>query len=897
MEQVNLKLLMLEDNQDDAILIRRILTRANINFEARVVSNREDFIDALDAYCPDLVLSDHQLPQFTSSKALEIARDKFPNIPFILVTGAVSEEFAVSIIKQGADDYLLKSNLGRLPTAIRQVVEKRRTQASLQKLQEAKEIAEFELKGVHERLLFHLENTPLGNVEWDNHFLVKSWSKRSEEIFGWSEQEFMSLQMTGFSTVYEEDLPRIVKMAQQLLCGEIERNNVQYRNYTKDGRVIWCDWFNSVKKDKDGRVITIMSLVQDITTRKSFEEILREYHDRYQILSKATNDAIWDWQMENDVIVWNHGIQTIFGYSDREITTNRRWWQERLLGDDYDRVINEMNKAIAAGVSNVTMEYQFRCSDGTYKHVYDRGYIIFEQKKPVRMIGVMQDITKQKEFIQEIEKLSLVASKTNNAVVITDAHDKIEWVNEGFIKLTGYTLQEIVGLKPGHFLQGENTDETTVRRIAAKLEDEESFTEEIINYAKNGRKYWVRLDISPVFNNEGVLKHFIAIQTDISRQKEFENQITNIARDLSSLIENANVPIFGIDRNGYVNEWNRIAAELSGYDRNEVLERKWHQLFDQTTQEKLDGVLTKAFTGIATQNFELPLTEKAGTDLILLISISPRMNSNRDIYGAICVGQDITELFRYRQGLENLVKERTYELNEALLKEKELVELKGKFVSIASHEFRTPLSTISLATGVIKKYYNKLSSTEFQAKLETIETQVRNMTYLLDDVLTVGKGEAGKILTTYSSVAIEAFFANTAKEVEQSKGTHKIRVRINCTIKTFRSDEKLLRNIVINLLTNAIKFSDMIKTVHLSVYNTPEWLIVDVEDKGIGIAQGDMENIFTAFQRGSNVGSIEGTGLGLSIVKKAVDLLKGEIKVQSKVSKGTTFTVRLPLAV
>jgi PAS domain S-box-containing protein len=402
------------------------------------------------------------------------------------------------------------------------------------------------------------------------------------------------------------------------------------------------------------------------------------------------------------------------------------------------------------------------------------------------------------------------------------------------------------------------------------------------------------MSISPVLDDVGALKHFIAILSDISSQKEYENQITNIARDLSSLIENASVPIFGIDRNGYINEWNRVATELTEYDRNDVLEKKWIDVLEADTHANVILTFRKVFNGVSIMNFELPFVSKNGKNLILLISISPRMDVNKNIHGAICVGQDITELFRYRQGLEKIVKERTRELNEALQKEKELVELKSRFVSIASHEFRTPLSTISLAAGMLRKHHSRLSPEELDNKLETVEKQVRHMTYLLDDILTLGKAEAGKILTNYSLIAIDQFFRQIAREVEENFGTHKIRIHSNCSIKQFNSDEKLMRNILTNLLTNAVKFSNFIKVVDLTISNTPESLIFSVSDKGIGISEEDMKNVFTAFHRGSNVGTIQGTGLGLSIVKKATDLLHGEIQVASKLGKGTAFTVTLP---
>jgi len=245
--------------------------------------------------------------------------------------------------------------------------------------------------------------------------------------------------------------------------------------------------------------------------------------------------------------------------------------------------------------------------------------------------------------------------------------------------------------------------------------------------------------------------------------------------------------------------------------------------------------------------------------------------------------------------LEAKVQERTHELNEALHKEKDLVEMKSKFVSIASHEFRTPLSTISLVSGFLKKHRDKITKDEFDKKLETVEKQVSHMTYLLDDILMIGKSEAGKIKTQYTTIDVHNFFRQTAREVRESTKTHTINLQINCSVKEFRTDEKLIRNIVINLLTNAIKFSPHAQSISLRISNSPDYLKIETEDKGIGITDDDLTNLFTAFHRGINVGTIQGTGLGLSIVKKAVDLLHGDIKIVSKPAQGTLITVILPL--
>lgn len=886
---------MLEDNADDAYLIQKSLQKSKLDLNTSVVSTKEEFLSALDSFRPDIILSDHQLPQFSSTDALRFSREKSRLIPFILVTGAVSEEFAAAIIRDGADDYLLKGNIKRLPTAIIQALEKRQTQESLEKSQEQQRAAELELINAHRRLLFHIENTPLGYIEWDTHLYVKSWSKRAEHIFGWSEREMIQSKMNATALLFKDDFEAISRTMEQLLSGTVDHNTSQNRYYNKDGRVIWCEWFNSVMKDEAGNVVLIMSMVQDITAQKTVESILKEYNDRYEILSRATNDAIWDWQIDYDTQIWNHGIQTIFGYREREIPSVKKWRKAKIHPTDHERVSREIKEAFATRATNWTSQYQYLCADGSYKYVLDRGYVIYHEGRPIRMIGAMQDITAQRNFIKEIEKLSLVASKTNNAVLITDSAYRIEWVNQSFVNMTGYSQNEVAGKNAGLLLRGPKSDPKTIDRIQARLNARELCVEDIISHRKDGTQYWVRLEISPVLDADNTLTNFISIQTDISAQKEYENQITNIARELSSLIENANVPIFGVDRNGNVNEWNRITTEISEYNKDDVIDKPLTTLLEGGIHEEVSTMLHEVFSGESVRNYELPFTSQSGRLLILLISISPRRDVDQNICGAICVGQDITELFHYRQGLEKMVRERTHDLNEALRKEKELVEMKSKFVSIASHEFRTPLSIISLASGVLKKHGTKLPETQYTSKLDTIDRQVSHMTYLLDDILVIGKADAGKIEKHLSPINIQQFFQGIAADIEESSKGYTVRLGITTALTSFRCDEKLLRNIVINLLTNAVKFSPVVKEVYIQISAESEALRIEVTDNGIGISDDDLVAIFTPFHRGSNVGTVQGTGLGLSIVKKAVELLDGDVKVTSKLGKGTQFTILLPV--
>jgi len=255
--KINIKILHLEDHPADAALVARVFKKAKIKAEIFVVTDKAKFIKALKDFSHDIILSDHSLPSFNSHEALQLVKKAGISVPFILVTATMTDEFAVKAMKEGVSDYILKDHLERLPSAVISSIEKRRL--------------DNEHQAAHERLLFHIENSPLGFIEWDGQGFVKLWSKRAEEIFGWTQKEFVESQENGFSKVYEEDFPSVSKIPEQLIGGKVERNKVEHRSSTKDGRVIWCEWFNSVLKDKDGKVKTIMSLVQDITEQKKLE--------------------------------------------------------------------------------------------------------------------------------------------------------------------------------------------------------------------------------------------------------------------------------------------------------------------------------------------------------------------------------------------------------------------------------------------------------------------------------------------------------------------------------------------------------------------------------------------------------------------------------------------------
>lgn len=347
----------------------------------------------------------------------------------------------------------------------------------------------------------------------------------------------------------------------------------------------------------------ICGFFSDITQRKKNEEKLRLALERYEIVSKATNEIIWEWDLANHKIIWNRGIYKNMKYHPGEVDETIKWWQEKVHPEDYHSTISTLQQAIAEGKTHWEAKYRFLCRDGEYRYFHDRAYLIYNEKgEPVRVIGTMQDIHQQRLYQEEINKLSLVARKTRNGVVITDKDGFTEWINDGFTRITGYTLEEIAGKKPGHILQGPLTNPDTVRHIQEKLRQQIDFSSEIINYHKNGQPIWVRMDISPIFEEAKLVK-FIGITTEITERKHFEERLKQQNEQLKE--------IAWISSHDVRRPVASILGLISLYDKEMPFQEFNHEILTHlsTCALELDQVIRK----IVFKTYEVSSLQEEGT--------------------------------------------------------------------------------------------------------------------------------------------------------------------------------------------------------------------------------------------------------------------------------------------
>ncbi|HEY0651506.1 MAG TPA: PAS domain-containing sensor histidine kinase [Chryseosolibacter sp.] len=394
-----------------------------------------------------------------------------------------------------------------------------------------------------------------------------------------------------------------------------------------------------------------------------------------------------------------------------------------------------------------------------------------------------------------------------------------------------------------------------------------------------------------VFNPLRELGNTVCLVTrEMTSEKVFQKKVVHLAQDLSSLIENANAVIFSIDSRQYVTEWNAECARITQHTKNEVLTNKIGSFVDQGVAHEFDTFLASIYAGNPGHNFELKLRTKDGNVITLLLNATPKKNAENKVIGILFVGQDITELSEYKSSLERIVKDRTSKLKEALKKEKELVEIRNRFVSMASHELRIPLSMISSSAKTIRAQADNQDSL---ASIHAIEKQVNHMRSLIADVLTVAKTDVTNIKAVRNHLDIVGFISKLSEEVcVNTNHTHRVLLETSEPVVELESDEKLLRNVFLNLLSNAIKFSPGKEKIEVAITRPDGHVLITVKDYGIGISEEDLARVFEPFTRGSNAAQIDGTGLGLSIVKRAVEALNGSIEMTSSVGVGTVTKVK-----
>ena len=262
--------------------------------------------------------------------------------------------------------------------------------------------------------------------------------------------------------------------------------------------------------------------------RKHISDALEESNKKYDLISKATHDMVWDWNLVTGEVYRNpEGWKKIFRTGEGKEMSKKEDWASRVHPDDRKKVETTLHEAINCPEQQL-YESEFRIvrNDNTTGYIEDRGYIVRDGKgKAIRLIGASHDITDRKNKEEELKKLSLVAKETINGVVIRDKDQKITWVNNAFTKIYGYELEEVVGKNPNSFLHGSETDIDIADDVKRQLIENKPFVYEIINYTKAGNKILVKIQVQPIFDDNGDVEQSFSLLTDITGLRRLEEQV------------------------------------------------------------------------------------------------------------------------------------------------------------------------------------------------------------------------------------------------------------------------------------------------------------------------------------------------------------------------------------
>lgn len=475
-------------------------------------------------------------------------------------------------------------------------------------------------------------------------------------------------------------------------------------------------------------------------------------------------------------------------------------------------------------------------------------------------------------------------------------------------ELEGQKIEVLVPKKYEHShakYHGEFMEEPVHRPMGENLD--------LHGVKKDGTHFSVEISLAPV-KISGQTAAVAFVSNIENRLKAEKSSKENEAR-LSAVIDSAVDCIITINNRGVIQTANSAIKRLFQYEPQEIIGKNITILMPEPRKSEHDDYLDnyhhsgkRKIIGIGR---EVLGQKKDGTKFDLYLSVSEAVIENETIYTGIL--HDLSDrknaekaeiersnwLESYAENLESEVAQRTAELRkselklrDALKKERELNDLKSRFVSMASHEFRTPLSTVLSSTELIEMYLDINNRDKIDKNIGRIKKSVDHLNGILNDFLSLEKVETGKLEYKPQELSFKKFVVEVLEEIEMStKSKHQIKTNYSGS-ENLNTDPFLMKNILFNLLSNAIKYSPDDKTILLEVDNNQsEKLTVKVKDQGIGIPVEDQKNMFSRFFRASNVENIKGTGLGLTIVKKYAELMNGEIIFESKEGEGTEFMI------
>lgn len=621
--------------------------------------------------------------------------------------------------------------------------------------------------------------------------------------------------------------------------------------------------------------------------------MFKQDQEIFNILLQTVSEGVLIVDNEEKIVEVNTAVEFIFGYSKKDLLGKTL---HILLPSNYHKNHSEYFKHFIVAGKRQTMgeanDVFALKKDGSIFPV-EVELNPFQIYNNTYVMALIKDISEKKEIEKNLMLRTQALQSAPNGIVITDAlkpDNPIIYFNSAFEKLTGYSEHEILHHNC-RFLQGEDKNQSALKALRLAIKKGQSCQATLRNYKKDGSMFWNDLYIFPITNSKGVVTNFIGIQNDVTLRKQTEEERHHLASILDESLNE--IYVFDAQTLQFINV--NYGAQINiGYSLEEL--KKMTPLdikVDNTESEFRNTIDVLLKQSVKKIEFETIHKRKNGTIYPVEVHLQLSNLNNKDVFVAIIL--DITERKNYTNKLEHKVQERTQQLKLALNKEKEINELKTNFLSLVSHEFKTPLSGILSSSELLSRYQLTEQQDKRNQYIKNITDKVYYLNNILNDFLSVDKLERGKVNYRFSHFKLSKIINEVVYNANMLlKDGQKIMYPENIDDLSLYQDEKIIQLIFTNLLHNAIKYSPEGSIIDMELTQDQNITTATITDQGIGIPKKDQKNIFERYFRAQNVINTQGTGIGLNIVKTHIENIGGTISFTSEAGKGAAFTITFP---
>lgn len=709
-----------------------------------------------------------------------------------------------------------------------------------------------------------------------------------QTLLGYTPEELISQPM--FHLIHPDDQPIIW----EAYASALERKDLilphQYRAKHKEGHYIWVETVGKpIFNEASNEIHGVITSSRDVTRRRQSEEALRESEEKFRLLLDAAPVATIISDQTGRISLVNMQAENLLGYSRDELTGQ----MVEIVVPDLVRDSHGNHRLTYVTTPRVRpmglgMALYAKRKDGSEVPVeIELSYV--ETRDGLMVMSFIMDITERKRVAAELEQqrafLRNVIDVSPNMIYVKDYDGRFVLVNPPVATIYNTTIDTVIGKTDADFnpTQKEVEDYLAADRLVI-TSGKRLFVEEPIT-GPTGKVHWLQTTKVPIVSADGQSKYVLGVSTDITERKEAEEALRSSEEKYRLLVETMHGGLAVFDTEFRVTFVNDRFCELLGYSRAEVIGKQLMNFMDAADIPIVQSQIKPRQSGEST-SYELPLRHKDGHQLHLLLSGSPLLDKQGKYTGSIVVATDIS-----------IQKQAEVTLRLALAREKDLGDLKTRFVSMASHEFRTPLATILALVETLSAYRHKLSEEQIEQRFDKIKGQVDHLKDIMEDVLLLARMQERRVEFNPVKLDLDDLLRGVLDEFEsRAADGHRLEYIISGTSRAISLDHKLMRQIISNLVSNAIKYSSKGKIVRIHLEYTDAEVILQVSDEGIGIPEADLPHLFEPFHRAANVGTISGTGLGLVITREAVELHSGTITVESQQGVGTTFLIRIPIS-